>query len=72
MNGWVNDREAGDLRPHCAHYDVTVMSINDIWTQAAWANETDIMETPVFWFNIKLLPQQYKPVQIEPNITVYT
>ena len=25
INGWVNNREAGDLRCHCAHYDVTVM-----------------------------------------------
>ena len=25
INGWVNNREAGDLRRHCAHYDVTVM-----------------------------------------------
>ena len=24
-NGWVNNREAGDLRRHRAHYDVTVM-----------------------------------------------
>ena len=24
-NGWVNNREAGDLRRHGAHYDVTVM-----------------------------------------------
>ena len=24
-NGWVNNREAGDLRRHSAHYDVTVM-----------------------------------------------
>ena len=23
--GWVNNREAGDLRRYCAHYDVTVM-----------------------------------------------
>ena len=23
--GWVNNCEAGDLRCHCAHYDVTVM-----------------------------------------------
>ena len=23
--GWINNREAGDLRRHCAHYDVTVM-----------------------------------------------
>ena len=24
-NGWVNDREAGDLKCHRAHYDVTIM-----------------------------------------------
>ena len=23
--GWVNNREAGDLKRHLAHYDVTVM-----------------------------------------------
>ena len=26
INGWVNSGEAGDLRCHRAHYDVTVMS----------------------------------------------
>ena len=26
VNGWVNNREADDLRPHGAHYDVTVMT----------------------------------------------
>ena len=25
INGWVNNREAGDLRRYLAHYDVTVM-----------------------------------------------
>ena len=25
MNCWVNNREAGDLRRHRAHYDVTIM-----------------------------------------------
>ena len=25
INGWVNNHEAGDLRCHCAHCDVTVM-----------------------------------------------
>ena len=25
INGWVNNREAGDLRRHRAHYDITVM-----------------------------------------------
>ena len=27
MKGWVNNREAGDLRRYCAHYDITVMSM---------------------------------------------
>ena len=27
INGWVNTREAGDLRRHRAHYDVIVMRI---------------------------------------------
>ena len=26
-NGWVNYRDAGDLRCHCAHYNVPVMSV---------------------------------------------
>ena len=25
INGWVNNGEAGDLRRHCGHFDVTVM-----------------------------------------------
>ena len=27
INGWVNNREAGDLRCHHAHYDITVMKM---------------------------------------------
>ena len=30
INGWVNNREAGDLRRHHTHYDVTVMCRNPI------------------------------------------
>ena len=29
INGWVNNREAGDLRRYRAHYDVIVMVITD-------------------------------------------
>ena len=28
IHGWVNNREAGDLRCHRTHYDVTVMSLH--------------------------------------------
>ena len=27
INGWANNREAGDLRRHCAHYGVIVMTL---------------------------------------------
>ena len=31
INDWVNNREAGDLRPHRALYDVTVMETPENW-----------------------------------------
>ena len=37
INCWVNNRKAGDLRRHCAHYDVTVMLIS-------WLSSTRIMK----------------------------
>ena len=55
INGWVNNREAGDLRRRRAHYDVTVMSpmvtprkdqwrgalmFSLIWTNG-WTNNRD-------------------------------
>ena len=30
INGWINNREAGDLRCHCAHYDVIVMIKDEV------------------------------------------
>ena len=35
INGWVNNREAGDLRRHGAHYDVIVMW-NRTWHLDTW------------------------------------
>ena len=31
INGWVNNREAGDLRRHRAHYDVNVNVMYQLW-----------------------------------------
>ena len=31
VNGWINQRETGDLRHHRAHYDVIVMNSRWIW-----------------------------------------
>ena len=33
INGWANNREAGDLRRHRAHYDVIVMDYSEVWTK---------------------------------------
>ena len=30
-NGWADNRDKGDLRRHCTHYDVTVMTIHYIF-----------------------------------------
>ena len=30
INGWGNNRDAGDLRRHCAHYGVTVMEMRNL------------------------------------------
>ena len=49
INGWVNNRVAGDLRRHRAHYDVTVMCktvpcpyINSLWL-------SDVLWYQTFW-----------------------
>ena len=31
MNGWINNGEADDLRRHCAHYDIIVMTYCFYW-----------------------------------------
>ena len=36
INGWVNNREAGDLRRHLAHYDVIVMCTVTIYMYLQW------------------------------------
>ena len=36
INGWVNNDEAGDLRCHHAHYDITVMHLNTANTMVAY------------------------------------
>ena len=40
IHGWVNNREAGDVRRHRAHYDVIVMDVEISW--CSW------------WVNIKI------------------
>ena len=53
INGWVNNREAGDLRRYRAHYDVSVMDhfcfwLSTIWIQNVWVKFNSIrMKYPI-------------------------
>ena len=40
-NGWVNNRYAGDLRRHSAHYDVTVMFLEK---RITWQNNAHCLQ----------------------------
>ena len=45
INGWVNNGEAGDLRRHRAHHDVTVMHCDSMWHFQFW------FISQVSWYN---------------------
>ena len=47
MNGWINNRETGDLRRHRAYYDVTVMGIN-------WVTRNERANHPRFLITVVL------------------
>ena len=47
INGWVNNREAGDLRHYRAHYDVSVM-------RTMLLSHTDDLVTPPYETNVML------------------
>ena len=57
INGWVNNREAGDSRRHRAHYDVTVMTgrllPDDITKQRKWLTKEDGLVTHTPWYTKK-------------------
>ena len=47
INGWVNNREAGDLRRHRAHYDVIVMMKNTSGVNTGiGTNHTNLLRPP--------------------------
>ena len=51
INGWVNNREAGDLRRHRAHYEVTVMLSKDwYYIATSWNWVTGNISTRTVWF----------------------
>ena len=50
-NGWVNNREAGDLRRHRAHYDVIVMSLGDVGPRSRVQKEPRKLKTLLWRHN---------------------
>ena len=57
MNGWVNNGEAGDLRRHRAHYDVTVMELNSEIGQFETPDESFAQTTKHLWMKIQPLSE---------------
>ena len=56
INNWVNNREAGDLRRHRAHYGVTVMLCCCLESSALGDNCTWIRSHPCrksCWYNLR-------------------
>ena len=49
INGWVNNGEAGDLRRHRAHYDVTVMNFKQfvLWIHNGWCDHRSLVKVKV-------------------------
>ena len=53
INGWVNNRESGDLRSHRAHYDVIVMCVirkGHFYNELA-SNRSEAITQTDQWFN---------------------
>ena len=58
INGWVNNREAGDLRRHRGHYDVNVMFQQRLATPAliwkyGWIITPHIIQRALFLFHAR-------------------
>ena len=51
INGWVNKREAGDLRRHCTHYDVTVMIVESTSCQGVFLSRHHNVTHHILWIN---------------------
>ena len=51
INGWVNSREAGELRRHRGHYDVSVMFC--IFSQTFQRNMGEHTETGIHWLRLR-------------------
>ena len=70
MDGWVNNRHAGDLRRHRVHYDVTVMNCRSISRYMCYITVNAIRLVPTWCKDIcnhfddvnrSVLPGRFQP-----------
>ena len=73
ISSWVNSPEAGDLRRHRAHCDVSVMNVY-VLTNATWTVTTTLLfggPGPRWWrlksHVTRLFPQQLVPTKLKEN-----
>ena len=50
-NGWVNNHEAGDLRRHRAHYDVSVMTSSAILIHIVYSTKGTSKVWPTLYYS---------------------
>ena len=83
MNGWVNNREAGDLRRHRAHYDVIVMDgacqHPECWCAGNWRHRAITAATrlihlvielrhSIWWHKLLYFVHLYPPEELQLGI----
>ena len=61
LNGWVNNREAGDLRRYRAHCDVTVMS---------WSTGSIHLRNVTFWRHVSQTVDELKPKLVRKHVVL--
>ena len=65
MNDWVNNREAGDLKCHQAHYDVTVMDCDQLTKTFNYRDE-QCPSNNCIWFYIACVMRDWHYVIVIP------
>ena len=68
INGWVNNRGAGDLRRYRAHCDVTVM-INKFSVFSSWAKPDVIMKKHMFHPDV--CKEKQSPSNVGPFLHIF-
>ena len=66
INDWVNNREAGDLRRHRAHFDVIVMS-PWLWKTADWSMSSMRQLSPAYAMYVSIVEQKCKVLSIQSD-----